>query len=444
MNITQINTTDSRGGAAVIVHSLHLAFLRRGLSSYLLVGYRFTEDDRVISIPNNRYGSYVPQFLKKVKLTGIDRKITRLVNQIEKYGPQPLRLFDKLMGYEDFRFPASENILELAPHKTDILHLHNLHGEYFDLRQLPKLTNHVHTLITLHDQWTFTGHCAYSLDCEKWKVGCGQCPYLDIYPTVRRDGTARNWRRKAEIYRKSKFWVVAPSEWLLSQARSSTLARGARGFSLIRNGIDLDIFEPRDIGATREELGLPRHAWIVLFVGNTLKSAGYKDIKTMELAFESLVRKYPEKRLLFIYLGTKGQPRAIGENATIIFVPTVNERGIVARYYNAADVYVHAAKADTYPTTILEAMASGKSVVATNVGGINELVLEGHTGFLVAVGDSEGMANRIKTIFDQPELRQDLESRGVDEARANFGYRKMVDSYLSLYTDLLRHEQASE
>ena len=44
--------------------------------------------------------------------------------------------------------------------------------------------------------WSFTGHCAYSYDCERWKTGCGSCPYPDIYPAIRRDTTEWEWKLK--------------------------------------------------------------------------------------------------------------------------------------------------------------------------------------------------------------------------------------------------------
>jgi hypothetical protein len=54
-------------------------------------------------------------------------------------------------------------------------------------------------MLTLHDAWLLSGHCAHSFDCQRWKTGCGECPDLDVYPASPRDATACNWRRKREI-----------------------------------------------------------------------------------------------------------------------------------------------------------------------------------------------------------------------------------------------------
>jgi len=73
-------------------------------------------------------------------------------------------------GHEDFNFPASWHLLDLPPRVPDILHGHNLHGCYFDLRALAWLSQQVPVILTLHDAWLLGGHCAHSFDCERWKT----------------------------------------------------------------------------------------------------------------------------------------------------------------------------------------------------------------------------------------------------------------------------------
>ena len=93
-------------------------------------------------------------------------------------------------------------------------------------------------------------------------------------------------------------------------------------------------------------------------------------------------------------LGEASPPERIGD-VEIRFVPYLKDPRKVARYYQAADLYLHPARADTFPTTILEALACGIPVVATAVGGIPEQVMEGQTGFLVPVGDARALARRV-------------------------------------------------
>ncbi len=70
---------------------------------------------------------------------------------------------------------------------AQIVQCHNLHGGYFDLRALQWLSARVPTLLTLHDMWTLTGHCAHALGCDRWRTGCGRCPDLKLDPAIRAD-----------------------------------------------------------------------------------------------------------------------------------------------------------------------------------------------------------------------------------------------------------------
>src|SRR5262249_10828825 len=141
----------------------------------------------------------------------------------------------------------------------DIVHAHNLHGYYFDLRILPELSGKIPLVLTLHDAWLLSGHCAHSFDCMRWQIGCGQCPDLSIYPPIKRDATSFNWRRKQQIFAQSKLYITTPSEWLMRRAQASILAPAIQDARVIPNGVDLGIFRPsRDRDKMRYRLGLSR------------------------------------------------------------------------------------------------------------------------------------------------------------------------------------------
>ena len=134
-------------------------------------------------------------------------------------------------GREFFDYPGTRSLLSLTTFRPDLVHLHNLHAEYFDLRYLPELSTTVPVAMTLHDEWTYTGHCAYTMGIDRWQTGCGGCPDLRIYPKIAHDGTHENWLAKQAIYERSRLYVSAPSSWLLDRARRSMLADGSRGLA---------------------------------------------------------------------------------------------------------------------------------------------------------------------------------------------------------------------
>jgi glycosyltransferase involved in cell wall biosynthesis len=114
----------------------------------------------------------------------------------------------------------------------------------------------------------------------------------------------------------------------------------------------------------------------------------------------------------------------------------------VARYYQAADVYVHAARADTFPNTVLEAQACGTPVVATAVGGIPEQVEDGRSGYLVSAGDAPALAERLTQLLSDTELRGRMGIQAAEAARRRFDLSRQADAYLDWYRMLVHRDPA--
>lgn len=348
---------------------------------------------------------------------------------------QPRKLLNIHRGYEDFEFKGTWRILDMPPEKPDIVHCHNLHGGYFDLRALPWLSRKTPMILTMHDAWLLSGHCAHSFDCDRWITGCGDCPDLTIYPAIRRDATANNWRLKQRIYARSRLYVTAPSQWLMRKVGQSNLARGAAKTKVIPNGVDLSVFHPADKKKVRSDLGIKPDAVMILFVANSIRQNIWKDYQTMRTAICLVADRLPNQRIIFIALGEAASYEQIGR-AEVRFVPYQSDPALIAGYYQAADIYAHASKADTFPNTVLEALACGTPVVATAVGGIPEQLSEGVTGFLVPPGGAEAMAAAIVRLCSDEGLRARFGRCAADEAKERFDLNRQVDDLLNWYEEI--------
>jgi glycosyltransferase involved in cell wall biosynthesis len=163
---------------------------------------------------------------------------------------------------------------------------------------------------------------------------------------------------------------------------------------VIRNGIDTDIFQPRDKLKARYALNLPSDTYILIFVAQGIRTNAFKDYDTIQAAIEIVANKTSKNKILFLALGGDGPMQTI-RNVEIHFIPFQNNPELVATYYQAADIYLHAARADTFPNTVLEALACGTPAIATAVGGIPEQIVDGKTGFLAQPGDAADMAEKI-------------------------------------------------
>ena len=437
MRILLVNTSDTGGGAQQVGSRLMGDLRDRGHEVVNAVGFRYGDDPDVHLIPNDAGRPAVTRHLRAAGRVaaryGRDPGV-RLSRRLELAG-EPRRLARVLRGEEDFDFPGSRRLLELAPWPPDVIHAHNLHGGYFDLRVLPALSRRYPVLLTLHDAWLLSGHCAHSFDCERWRHGCGHCPDLSIYPAIPRDATARNFRRKHEIYQRSRLHVATPCAWLRDRVQASMLAAGTVEARVIPNGVDLRVFAPGDRAQARAQLGLPADADLLLFAANATRSNPFKDFATLEAVLERLGGRPRSRPLLFVSVGEDGPTRRLG-HAELRMVGHVGAPSALVPFYRAADVYVHPARADTFPTTVLEALACGLPVVGSAVGGIPEQVADGATGRVVPAGDAAAMAAAVEALLGDPVARAGFATRAREDAERRFDVERMVDDYLDWYRRL--------
>ncbi|HLO17858.1 MAG TPA: glycosyltransferase [Anaerolineales bacterium] len=444
LRILQVSTYDTIGGAEKVAWNLFQAYRERGYGSWLAVGHKLGGDPDVFPIPNDKQrGSWSRFWMNKysnLESTTRQPNGESRLRSLFKVLAEPGRAIDHYRGIEDFRFPGTGELLKLTPYSPDILHCHNLHGSYFDLRALPWLSRQVPLILTLHDAWLLSGHCAHSFGCERWKIGCGHCPDLRIEPPVVRDATAYNWKRKRTIYEQSQIYVSTPSQWLMKKTEQSILAPAIVESRVIPNGVDLTIFHPSDKSRIRSLLNIPQEAAVLLFAAYNVRNNIWKDYQTLRTAIDLVGKQLEGRETLFIALGEDAPPERIGQ-AELRLIPYQKDSAMVACYYQAADLYVHAAKADTFPNTILESLACGTPVVATAVGGIPEQIMDALTGRLTPAGDAQALASRILELLSDDMCRKNMSIAAAEDARLRFNLQSQVDTYLEWYQMLVQKEQ---
>jgi glycosyltransferase involved in cell wall biosynthesis len=447
LHILKINSADIGGGAEKVALDLSKAYQERGHHCWLAVGEKRSHKEYVLQIPDPAPNSYpwspllwqLRQRLKRSKSNNsyIPFLISFLRHLVDIRGA-----YDHFQGKEYFNYPGTRQLLSKLPELPDVIHLHNLHGEYFDLRSLPWISQTYPVFITLHDEWLLTGHCAVSLGCKRWENGCGNCPDLSIYPSIRRDATDFNWKRKGELYSKSRFYVATPSRWLMDRVERSILAPAIIESRVIPNGVDRSVFNPGDCLSARRKLGIPANAFVMLFVAHGILQNRFKDYTSLRKSIDIVGEKLQNREILFIGLGEEGEDERRG-NVTIRFVPFQKDANTVAQYYQAADIYLHAALADNFPVVILEALACGTPVIATSIGGIPEQIKDGRTGILVPPQDPDEMAARIVQLTRDDNLRLSMGNHASEDAAMHFDLDRQVDVYLDWYHQVLESSSKS-
>jgi len=215
--------------------------------------------------------------------------------------------------------------------------------------------------------------------------------------------------------------------------------------SLIHNGVDLDRYAEQDACCTlHEEYGMAPSAPIVGVVGRLEPEKGHP---TLLDAWPRVLAEVPEAYLLVVGEGSRlealqEQARALGISSKVVFT---GRRDDVPAVTAALDVAVLPSYREAQGLTILEAMALSRPVVASNVGGIPEMVEDGVTGLLVPPHQPEPLAEAIVRLLRDHPLADTLARAGHDLVHRRFCVEAMVHAIEDLYEEAraVRWERAT-
>jgi glycosyltransferase involved in cell wall biosynthesis len=205
---------------------------------------------------------------------------------------------------------------------------------------------------------------------------------------------------------------------------------------VIHNGVDVRSFSlPR--GAFRRSEGIPAECTVITTVGrlDTQKGLPY----LLEAA-ELVTRGHPEVRFLVVGEGPRRGDLVrhrdrLGLTERVWFL---GFRTDVPQILADSDVFVLPSLWEGLPIALLEAMAAGLPVVATDVPGVTEVVTDGETGLVVPGKDVGALAGALSRLLDDPDLRLGLARAGRRKVEEEFGWEKVVATTMSLYERLLR------
>ena len=240
-------------------------------------------------------------------------------------------------------------------------------------------------------------------------------------------GTDLNLLPKFRLPRLQIQWAIEQATALVTVSealRQRLLDLGAlpEKISVLRNGVDLEVFRPLDRASLKKELGMGGRT--LLSVGNLVELKGH------DIAIDAL-REMPETELVIVGAGPirerlESRARRLRVSDRVRFTGTLSRTELV-RYYNAADCLVLCSSREGMPNVILESLACGTPVVATPVGGVPEIIKDRVAGVLMEQRSPASLVAAIAELFAQyPEAR---ETRAYAE---QFGWAPTVDGLLTL------------
>jgi len=371
----------------------------------------------------------IAHIIHRLNVGGLENGLVNLINHLpaERYRHAIICLTD----YSDFRNRIRRP--DVAVHALD-----KRPGK--DLAVYPRLWR---LLRRLRPQIVHTRNLA-TLDCQ-FAAAVAGIPHrvhgehgwdvFDLYG----DSTKYRWLRRAAIPLVDFF---VPMSKDLARWLETRVGVPARKIVQLYNGVDTARFTPRN-GQRAVDLGgvpVPDDAFVI---GSVMRLEPVKSPRTLVEAFARLVHSVPEQgqRLRLLVVGDGSERTSLQQLAAdeevgrqVLFV---GQRDDIARLLQAMDLFVLTSLNEGISNTILEAMATGLPVVATDVGGNRELVVPGTTGALCAPGDHDALAIAMRGYLTDPGRAQRHGAAARRTAERNFSLATMVRGYDDLYQRML-------
>lgn len=213
--------------------------------------------------------------------------------------------------------------------------------------------------------------------------------------------------------------------------------------SRLYNGVDLETFRPGEPDPQLLNDAFSSSKFSKLYIGWVGRFQKIKDPMNLARAFVRLLRESPEfkKSVRLIMIGEGSERKTVADYLAdsgvgdCVWLP--GARDDVAEILRQLDIFVLPSRGEGISNTILEAMASGLPVIATCVGGNEELVIDGQTGALVPHSDPQALASVLADYARDPVMRQDHGVAGRQRATQVFSLQAMTTNYVNLYTEAL-------
>lgn len=413
MRVLIINTSERIGGAAIAASRLMNALKNNGVNAKMLVRDKQTDRLTVVQAGGRwlmplrfvweRACIYLNNYMSRANLFQID-----IAN----------------VGMDVTQMPEFK--------EADVIHLHWTNQGFLSLDDIDKILHSgKRVVVTMHDQWYFTGVCHYSDACDNYKQQCHHCHLLNHGGIL--DKAKSVYESKQKMYADADITFVGCSRWMADMARQSRLTRGHKVVN-IPNAIDTEVFKPSyDKMEARITFGLPHDKHLLLFGAQRITDER-KGYKFLTEACEIIQREHPEmaSQIGIVVVGGDSNKVADQIHLPVYTVPYLSDEAKMVMLYNAVDLYVTPSLQDNLPNTIVEATACGTPCVGFRVGGIPEMIDHKQNGYVAGYKDAKDFANGILW-----SLSDDVYQQLCDNARATaverYSESSVANKHLEVY-----------
>ena len=238
---------------------------------------------------------------------------------------------------------------------------------------------------------------------------------------------------------------IRADKWMAENAdHVMTVSQGARRYMIdvdriarddievVYLGFDFEKVAPNEDerARVRSEFGFDDGDFIIGYVSTLIPAKGH--LQLIE-AFKKLREDVPNAKLLFVGAGEYAAVTEAARDLPESSVTFTGHRDDVPACLNAMDLFVQPSLSEAFSRVIIEAMGTGLAVIATRVGGADEVIESGENGVLIPADDVNALHSEMLRLYHEPELRRRLAEKGMASVRESFPAGRMVDELMSLY-----------
>lgn len=393
--------TSKHGGAGVAAVRLHDALIAEGYDSTLIT----LEEVRkgLSKIPFKQY---------------LTRKFFTLINQM-----------NTRKGYiSTSTFSANSiNIDDLSKYSPDIVHIHNWYN-LLSTDSILKIAKRYSTVLTMHDERLITGSCHYSLDCKGYLTNCPSCPAVR---TFHRTVSRKKRELPLKIDDGSQIAVIAPSQWLIDRFRTTSLRSKVSRTKVIPNIVSVP-----ELCKSAKKAPINNNQFNLLFAAVN-PEAPTKGLDLLVEAVITFAELNPSVQIILHVVGKEVVLNSDLENLSFV-THGVQSTSAMNLFFDKVDLVVVPSRIDNSPSIISEAQLNGTLVLATNVGGIPELITDSISG-LVCEPIVQSLASSLERAFHL-DNKDDLIIAAYRQAAIRHNQGKIVQEHIYAYRELTNHE----
>ena len=316
--------------------------------------------------------------------------------------------------------------------KPDLIHIHcincymvNVHSllAYIKKLQIPMV-------FTNHAEFYYTGNCPWAFDCDKWMTGCGNCPRVPLATGGKlRDTTAAGWKKMQATFSNMENTVmVSVSPWVGQRADRSPVVRNIPK-TVIKNGVNTDMFTYRDAAALREKYNISPETKIIVHTTANFSNSP-KDRKGGRYLLE-LAKRFLGQDVLFVVAGKYTLGLEVPENMKLLGL--VSDQKVLAEYYAMADITVVTGERETFNMPVAESLCCGTPVAGFFAGGPESIAIARYSRF-VEHANVDALQAQVCALLEQNFSKEEIAA----EAKKVYAAEVMAKEYMDIYNSLLK------